>query len=162
MGVSRSGSQAARKLQRLSVDLSDASLTQVKEASQIIKKNVEKRAPRRLRNVGRRGGARIGVRYNVGNFGGEPKSKVYAYGPFQLVERPTEAHRIPRETVGRGRRKRKNTKKVRLPSGEFRNSVKHPGIKNPKRPWRRGVMDSYKDVRNVLESTTVTILRRHL
>ena len=126
----------------------------------MVKKNVERLAPKRLRNVGKRG-ARIGVKYNVGNFGGEPKSKVFAYGPFQLVERPTKEHPIPRETVGSGRRKRKNTRKLRLPSGGIRNSVKHPGIKNPKRPWRRGVAQSIDKAQEVLVSPTVTLMRRH-
>lgn len=159
MGVSRSGSQAARKLQRFADDVSDLPLTQVKEVSFMVKKNVERLAPKRLRNVGKRG-ARIGVKYNVGNFGGEPKSKVFAYGPFQLVERPTKAHRIPRETIGRGRRQRANRKPILIPGVGWRQSARHPGTRG-KYPWRRGVAQSIDKAQEVLVSPTVTLMRRH-
>lgn len=165
MGVSKGVPAFQRKAAKIAVDLQDSDLTRVKAASQIIKKAVERRAPRRLRNVGgkarrAKGGSRIGVRYNVGNFGGDAKSKVFAYGPFQLIERDTKAHRIPRPTVGRGRNKRANTRRILIPGVGWRSAARHPGTKG-QRPWRKGVMASYDEVRDVLQSTTVTILKRH-
>jgi len=144
-----------RKANRFVADLEDLSLTQVKEASQIVKKNVERLAPRRLRGVGKRG-ARIGVKYNVGNFGGEPKSFIFAYGPMHFIERKTGEHEIPKRKYRRGKRR-----VIVIPGIGPRASANHPGSRRPKQPWERGTRASEDDVRNVLQSSTATLIRRH-
>lgn len=161
MGVSKSGKQLARKFQRTIDDFDDLTLAQMKEASQIVKDEVTRRAPKRLKGVGKRG-ARIGVRYNVGRFGDDftAKSLVFATGPFHLIERPTDDHRIPRETVGRGRRKRANTKPIVIPGVGVRQYAQHRGTKG-KYPWRKGNAAAEPKVAQVLVSKTATVIRRN-
>lgn len=161
MGVSKSGKQLARKFQRTIDDFDDLTLAQVKEASQIIKTEVTRRAPKKLSGVGKRG-ARIGVRYNVDRFGDafEAKSLVFATGPFHLIERATEAHRIPRAEVGRGKRRRANTKPIVIPGVGVRRSAQHPGTKG-KYPWRKGNAAAEEKVQQVLTSKTATVIRRN-
>lgn len=90
-------------------------------------------APRGRLNVGRKG-ARVGVRYTLaGN-----TAVVKMTGPAQLIERDTKAHRIPRATVGRGRRQRANTKVVVIPGVGVRASAAHPGTRG-KHPWEKGL-----------------------
>jgi hypothetical protein len=170
MGVSKSGKQLGRKFQRTIDDFDDLTLAQVKEASQIIKTEVTRRAPKKLSGVGKRG-ARIGVRYNVDRFGDafEAKSLVFATGPFHLIERPTEAHRIPKAEVGRGRRRRANTALIVVPGAQQSGRRGPRGVRRfahvkgtkGKYPWRRGNAAAEDDVRRVLTSKTATVIRRN-
>jgi hypothetical protein len=128
---------AARKFSRLANDISHFDQRVLNEAALTIKRSVEARlriaAPKGRLNVGKRG-ARIGVRYDL-----KPKSaKVFATGPFHLIESDTKAHRIPRSTIGRGRRQRQNTKPIFIRGVGVRAWADHPGTKG-KHPWARGV-----------------------
>lgn len=84
----------------------------------------------KLRGVGKKG-AKVGVRYD---FGGRSTALVRATGPFQLIERDTKAHRIPKE---RGARARKRV--VVIPGVGVRAWADHPGTKG-KHPWAKGVV----------------------
>jgi hypothetical protein len=153
VGVSRSPAELRRKLDRLGDEFADIPLSAVREGSQIIKTAVTRRAPARLSGVGKRG-AKIGVRYNVGNFGGEAKSLIHATGPFHLIERDTKAHRIPKE---RGRRARKRY--AVIPGVGVRAWAKHPGTKG-QHPWAKGLLAARPAVQRVLESKAAHALRR--
>lgn len=83
----------------------------------------------KLRGVGKRG-AKIGVRYDVAG----AKALVRATGPFQLIERDTKAHRIPKV---RGARARKRL--VVIPGVGVRAWAQSPGTKG-KHPWEKGVV----------------------
>lgn len=83
----------------------------------------------KLRGVGKRG-AKIGVRYDVAG----DTALVRATGPFQLIERDTKAHRIPKV---RGARARKRV--VAIPGVGVRAWANHPGTKG-KHPWAKGVV----------------------
>lgn len=82
----------------------------------------------KLRGVGKKG-AKVGVRYDILG----DKALVRATGPFQLIERDTKAHRIPKV---RGARARKRI--VVIPGVGVRAWANHPGTKG-KHPWAKGV-----------------------
>jgi hypothetical protein len=83
----------------------------------------------KLRGVGKKG-AKVGVRYDVaGN-----TALVRATGPFQLIERDTKDHRIPKM---RGSRAKKRV--VVIPGVGVRAWANHPGTKG-KHPWEKGVI----------------------
>lgn len=96
----------------------------------------------KLRHVGK-SGARIGAKYDVKG-SANPTAIVQATGPFQLIERDTKAHQIPRASrtrrgrtpSGRLSHKRVDTGRQlsqRIPlliNGEWRTGpVNHPGTK---------------------------------
>jgi hypothetical protein len=85
----------------------------------------------KLSGVGRKG-AKVGVRYDIQ--GRRNSALVRATGPFQLIERDTKAHRMPRE------RKTARAKKrvVVIPNVGVRAWAQHPGTKG-KHPWAKGV-----------------------
>lgn len=175
MGTSRSPAELSRKLSQLAVEMQDLPLAMVKEASQATKAAVKGRAPARLSGRGKRG-AKLDVRYNVGNYGGEAKSLVFATGPFHLIERDTKPHRIP---ALKGQKTRQN-RAVRATKGrtfgpafggvktggkpivfgdKVRNQVWHPGTKG-QHPWEHGVTAAQSVIRKVFESKGELVLRR--
>lgn len=83
----------------------------------------------KLRGVGKKG-AKVGVRYDILG----DKALVRATGPFQLIERDTKAHRIPKV---RGARARKRV--VVIPGVGVRAWANHPGTKG-KHLWAKGVV----------------------
>jgi hypothetical protein len=154
MGVSHSGAEAAAKMQRLGMSLVNVQLDQVNEASRIVKASVMARAPSRLRGVGKRG-ARLGVRYRSGMYGGEAKSIVFVTGPWQLIEWDTKAHRIPRARKSRRARKRYAV----IPGVGVRAYAEHPGTRG-KHPWRTGVTAAIPAVQRVFESRVGFLVRQ--
>lgn len=91
----------------------------------------------KLRGVGKRG-ARIGVRYRLY----PNRAYVFMYGPAQLLERDTSAHRIPREFRGRANRagvRKRNTSVIVIPGVGVRASAMHPGT-HGKHPFEKGVI----------------------
>lgn len=86
----------------------------------------------RLRNVGKRG-ARLGVWWDVKDFGANTIGVIRATGPWQIIEWDTAPHQIPRQ------RRRGRTRYVRFPDGGVRRSVQHPGTRG-KRPWAKGAL----------------------
>ena len=153
MGVSRSGKQLAVKLEAMADDFGDLPLAQVKEASLHIKNSILRLTPKSLSGVGKRG-ARIGVRYNVGQYDDGAKSLVFATGPFHLIERNTSAHRIPRV------RKRGKPRPIAIPGVGVRMSAQHPGTKG-KHPFERGVRAAMPEARRILSSTTGFVIHKH-
>jgi hypothetical protein len=83
----------------------------------------------KLSGVGR-SGTRVDVRYDAAPSG---DYLVHAVGPYQLIERDTHGHRIPR---ARGRRARV----LHIPGVGYRRSVHHPGTKG-KHPFERAVRE---------------------
>lgn len=123
------------RLRKVAVEVDRASKPAVAKASLVLKKSVEREivkvAPsKRLKGVGKRG-AKVGVRYDIKGTR-NPTSIVRATGPLHLIERPTKAHRIPRQRA-RGRQK-----VLALPGGIFRRSVQHPGTRG-RRPFGKGI-----------------------
>lgn len=84
----------------------------------------------RLRGVGKKG-AKIGVRFDLAG----DKALVRATGPFQLIERDTKAHRIPKVRGARAKKKRV----VVIPGVGVRAWASHPGTQG-KHPWAKGVV----------------------
>lgn len=154
MGTSRSPDELAAKLGRLAGEYQDLPLTLVKESSFLTKTSIKGIAPARLRGVGKKG-AKLDVRYNVGSYGDDAKSLVFATGPWQLIERSTRAHRIPRVRAS-ARAKRRV---VVIPSVGVRASANHPGAKG-QHPWRKGVEAAQPAVRRLFETRSVLPLRR--
>lgn len=161
MGVSRSGTEFARKLNRLTNGFEDISLEVVKESSFVVKKAVlgflkpATGGDQRLSGVGRtKRGAYLGVRYNVGNYSGEAKSLIYVTGPFQLIERDTKAgvRPIRRRRLGRKRAGRE----YGVTMGYY-----HPGTKG-KHPFAHGVDAATPAVTRLLQSKSTLLLRRVL
>jgi hypothetical protein len=62
--------------------------------------------------------------------------------------------------VGRGKRRRANTKPIVIPGVGVRRSAQHPGTKG-KYPWRKGNEAAEPKVREVLTSKTATVIRRN-
>lgn len=159
MGVSRSGRELSVKLAKVANDLDDLPAVQVKMASLHVKKSILTLAPARLRNVGKKG-SKLGVRFNMGIYDGVAKSLVFATGPWQIIERDTKPHRIPRATTGRGRNKRANKRPVLIPGVGVRAWANHPGTRG-KHPFDRGVKAAMPEAKRILESPTAALLRKH-
>jgi hypothetical protein len=130
--------QFARKMTRVAHDVQGAEMGIVKRAALETKKAVQAQlavaAPRGRLNVGK-AGKKIGVRYTVGT----DSARVFMFGPAQLIEWDTKAHRIPRATKGRGKKQTANRKAIYIPGVGFRQWANHPGTKG-KHPWRKGLV----------------------
>lgn len=90
----------------------------------------------RLSGVGRRGGTRVGARYDVKGTD-NPTALIRATGPLHLVENPTSPHVIPKQGATRGRGRNKRARVV-VVNGRVFARVNHPGTRG-KQPWRKGV-----------------------
>lgn len=96
-----------------------------------------------LSGVGKRG-ARVGGRFEIVAAG--TGAVVRATGPYELIERDTKAHVIPKQldALNAARRKRqlragfKARKPLNIPGIGFRRSVHHPGT-HGKHPFERAV-----------------------
>lgn len=130
--------EAARKFHRLANDIPNMHQKVLTASALTLKKSVQGTlkvaAPRGRLNVGKRG-AKVGVRYDTQ---GPRRAVVRMTGPAHLLENPTKAHRIPKETVGRGSRKRANKKQIYIPGVGVRASANHRGTKG-KQPWAKGI-----------------------
>lgn len=126
---------AARKFGKLATGMANVPRTTLETAAKEIKRSVEGQLvlagvrSGKLRGVGKRG-ARVGVRYDFGNR--RQSVLVRATGPFQLLERNTKPHRIPKERGGRARKRL-----VVIPGVGPRASANHPGT-HGKHPWAKG------------------------
>lgn len=152
MGTSRTVDELIGKLKQINRELNKTPYEIVEEASLHVKKQTLALAPKRLSGVGKRG-ARLNVRYNISRFEGISKSKVFAVGPWQLIERDTRAHRIPRERT-RGRQRY-----AVIPNVGVRAYANHPGTKG-KHPWDRGIDAAVPKVRRLLSDEAIEALRR--
>ena len=153
MGTSRSPAELAGKFGRLANEYHDLPLSLVKESSLITKTTIKGIAPARLRGAGKRG-AKLDVGYTVIGAGTSAQSLVYARGPWQLIERDTAAHRIPREKTGRGRRRY-----AVIPGVGVRAWAQHPGTKG-QHPWRKGVVAARPVVGGLFKARGNLALRR--
>lgn len=95
----------------------------------------------RMRNVGRKG-SRVGVRYTLH----QKSATVFMFGPgAPMLERGTKPHRIPRETAGRGRSRRRNKRPINIPGVGWRAYANHPGTAG-KHPFERGIQSAMPGV----------------
>lgn len=144
MGTSKSFGEFAHKLTNLQDNLEDVPKRGVSASALHIKRQVMQRlgssgAPVLLRGVGKKG-VKVGVRYDVKTFTANTTALITATGPFQLVERDTKAHAMPRQ------RKRGRKRALKIPGVGFRASARHPGTKG-KHPFAKGVQDAMPKVR---------------
>lgn len=139
------------KLGEAQAAVSAVPTTGVTAASQLVKRNILAITPGRLRGVGKRGG-KLGVRYKIVNRGPEAESFIKATGPFQLIERDTKAHGIPRDRT-RGR-----TRYAVFGDGVY-SHVDHPGTQG-KHPFERGTTASFPGIRKIFQDENYEALRR--
>jgi hypothetical protein len=143
------------KLDRLADDYSDLPTALVKESSQIAKTSVlafttpASGGDLKLSGVGKKG-ARIGVRYNLGTFGGEAKSLLFVTGPFHLLERDTKAGPRPHKRR-RGRGKKRFIGPIQ--------SGFHPGTQG-KHPFAKGVTAAEPLIARLLQTRSALAIRR--
>lgn len=131
----------ARKMSRLATDITHTDTRVVKASALAVKTSVQVRlraaVPSGKLNVGKKG-ARVSVRYDLIS---DSEARVGMTGPAQLVESDTQPHRVPRDKVGRGRRRRDNKKLIYIPGIGVRAYANHPGTKG-KHPWKKGLAAS--------------------
>lgn len=127
--------QFARKTRTMGRELNALPNRSVIIAAQTIKKSVLSEMDSagvtggKLRGVGKKG-AKIGVRYDMKT---KTEALVRATGPFHLLERPTKAHRTPKQ---RGARAKKRV--VNIPGIGVRAYANVAGTRG-KYPWAKGV-----------------------
>lgn len=152
--------QFAKKMRRTAADMKALPQRQINAGAKAIVKEVDRQldvaAPTRRLNVGKKG-ARIGVRTKKP---GPDSVLVAMFGPAQLIERDTEAHRIPR-TTGKGRKRRGDKQPLYLPGIGFKAKVNHPGTRG-KRPWARGLNRALPQVKVAAATEYAATLRRAL
>lgn len=159
--ASNVGASISKRMGKLEREVRGAQRAAVNRASLELKKATEAEIKRiapsmRMSGVGRkRGGARVGVRYDIKGKD-NPTSIVKAYGPLHLLERDTKAHPIfVRAETARGRGSaRINLERrlgqafggvgayrfgvLKLAEGVFRRIVQHPGTSGQK-PYEKGI-----------------------
>ena len=122
----------------------------------------------RLRGVGKKG-AKIGVRYDIQ--GRKNSALIRATGPFQLIERDTKAHRVPKLyknqfsatnspllSIPKVSRSAKRGK-IAIPGVGVRAWANHPGTKG-KHPWDKGVVAGIAVQERAAAVALTTALRR--
>ena len=158
MGVSTSPAQLAAKIEALAVALNRGDDLLVVDAAKVAKGIIKAGAPGRLRGVGKHG-ATLNVRYTVSTSGDSPAALVFATGPWQLIERDTRPHQIPRQrsyatfegvyghaVVPGGSEAPPHGKRG------VRTRVGHPGTKG-KAPWRKGVERAITPITRVFRNS---------
>lgn len=162
MGVSRSPQHLAAKLRAFANDMPDASRQGVRVAGFTVKHAVDLQLSADVPSRSLRSGARSGrstaraLSTRLGDMRRIPENPAVllsARGPWQVFERPTAPHQIMskayRRDVGRAlrslqqggrtRRSRSQRSRVLAFGGQFAAHVQHPGTKQGKRTWERGV-----------------------
>lgn len=109
-----------------------------------------------------RGGAKLSVSYSTRESGPIATALVKANGPWQLVNNDTKAHKIYRKAArvkGKGSARINQQQKLnevfggkgaykggalKLPDGNYRHVVDHPGTKG-KKMWQKGVAKGTED-----------------
>lgn len=156
MGVSRSPQELARKLTAVAEAVQRSNLEATKEAALAAKRAVLAEAEAavgpdlRIRYVGKNG-TKIGAGYEVEELpDGHARATLKPRGPWPIVEYAIGPHII---TSKRARGSKKSRQTVVANGGKLvgprkaavftpfgpRRFVRHPGIKNPKKPWAKGV-----------------------
>lgn len=116
-------------------------------ASQVVRVAILSHTPARLSGVGKRG-AKLGVKVTLQPIGNGAKATVSATGPFQLIERDTQPHRIPRSHARGGPKHY-----VVIPGQGVYANAEHPGTTG-KHPFERGVRESAPLVEKVFDVRT--------
>jgi hypothetical protein len=129
--------QYAAKLRLAEHAATEAGKKGTESAALLTKRIVQANSPARLRGVGK-AGRRLGVRYNMHEAGDVSQALVFVTGPYQLIERDTKPHRIPRQ---RGRRARQRY--AVIPGVGVRASANHPGTKG-KHTFEKSVAEAYR------------------
>lgn len=164
MGVSSSPEALVAKLTACATAYADLDRTLVVEAAALQRRAVLAAAPASLRGVGKRG-AKLSVSTNYGGSGASPQALVFAKGPWQLIERDTSPHQIPRQ-------RRSATFEgvfghAVIPGGAeggthgkrgVRTRVQHPGTKG-KHPWQKGTDAARPAISRLLQTRGEAVLR---
>jgi len=153
VGTSRSPAELQSKLNHLVRDYQDLPVALVREASLATKASIKAIAPARLRGVGKKG-QKLDVGFNMIGRGESAQSLIFARGPWQLIERDTAAHRIPRE-----RGKRARMRYAVIPGVGVRAWAHHPGTKG-QHPWAKGVAAAKPVVARLFASRSELVIRR--
>lgn len=165
MGVSTSGAQLAGKLQTAAVGIAGASPLGVRAGAELLAASIRAASPSTLRNVGKRGGAKLGVRVRQVNLGPtHPVAFVKAIGPWQIHEFDTKPHPIPRLKGARSRQYGpafggSKGGMLRMPDGQIRRQVFHPGTKG-KHTFAKGAAAVAPKVPRVVERVSVQSVLR--
>ena len=160
MGTSRTAAELSKKMSAFAEAIGEGDVLLVREAAQLTKDTIQAGSPKRLRGVGKKGGVRLTVGYNVTTAGDKPAALVFARGPWQFVEHDTKAHDIPRP--GRARRRATTKAKRRVvvvPGTGPRAVAHHPGTKGT-RPFAKGVERARPLAARLMVNRTETIMRR--
>ena len=120
---------------------------------------------------GRRGGAKIGVRYDIKPVGNGARAEVYATGPVPLIANDTSGHVI-RSAWSKGKARKgfvgptfggqfkgDNRAVLNIPGIGFRRSARHPGTTG-KDTWRHGGRVARPKISREMRQTTTTIVKR--
>lgn len=161
--MAKTPEQFARQMATLGARMERNVADSVGKAAQVVKGSVEAQmrgavgADLRMSGVGR-GGAKIGVRYDVKG-SGNPTALLRATGPVQLVERDTSPHTILPRSIGRAQGRSKAARRaakqdlysalfgssvgagatpLKIGSDRFAFRVSHPGTTG-KHPFEKGV-----------------------
>lgn len=154
MGTSRTVAEFTHKIEAAGKALEKADRDIINDAALLAKNTILgeiKGVVPDLRMSGVRN-AKVNVRYDIKGQS-NPTALIKATGPLHLVENDTSAHRIPKA----GRRRRK-VKTLRLPSGEFRRSVTHPGTKG-QQPFAKGRAKAERKVVTLMGNRSVRVVR---
>ena len=179
MGVSSSPLEFAGKMLRAGQALEETGKAGTERGALLMKRLILEKTPDHLSGVGKKG-AKLGVRYTIGDYPDGAKALVFATGPFQLIERDTQPHEILGSGVGKvkGRRTKaaKHEAKQALydalfggTGGGFLGSTKrgfaatgpihHPGSKG-KHPFEHGVTEALPLIPKIYELGAVEHLAR--
>ena len=165
MASSAVAGKVAKQMAKVAAEVKKAESVAVKNAALEAKKIhlAEIRAASggdlHLSGVGK-SGARLGVSFSVKGAGKDTTALVRATGPLHLLEHKSRSHTILPRGVGRARGRgaaARRAAKQDLYSALFggggfsgatplntpfgpRFRVNHPGVQNPRRPWKRGAV----------------------
>lgn len=148
---------AASRLQKMAKEFERAQRVAVErgsfEAKTVLLNELDRvTSGRKLRNVGK-SGAKLNVRYDVKGQR-NPTGLLRAVGPWHLIENPIKPHDIsPRKRRGKGK------KAVVTPAGP-RAKVRHPGVRNPKKPWSKGIEKAKPKVRREIDRAYTGAFKR--
>lgn len=152
MGTSHSPLEFAGKCARAAEASRNSAKLGTEAAALATKRAILAVSPSRLRNVGKKG-SKLGVRYTVSDTAEGSSALVFATGPFQLIERNTKAHMIPRQR-SKGRRR-----VIVIPGVGVRAFAHHPGTKG-QHPFEKGVAAAFPLMVRAYDSALMTELRR--
>lgn len=154
MGVSRSPLQLAEKMAVAAVEVGEIPAIATKAAGEAAAALIRAVAPARLRNVGKKGAA-LNVVVTSWSAPGGAKGivKPHPAGPWSIIEFDTKAHTIPKE------RKRGRRRAVRMPDGQVRSTVHHPGTKG-KHPFEKGAAAAVPLIPGFYQEATTVALGR--